>query len=119
MEEQERSAAAWRAATHNRPAPIADVRVIFDEGHRLVEAKMKLKVRIRRFGRSQQQSQKYAPLDSPHLSLSMVGRVRSCICMFTATVPCGAFTFISIAKRAPESVPLERLLLHFIGITID
>lgn len=45
-EEQERSAAAWRAATHNRSAPLADVRVIFDEGHRLVEAKMKLKVRM-------------------------------------------------------------------------
>lgn len=45
-EEQESSAAAWRAATHNRSAPIADVRVIFDEGHRLVEAKLKLKVGI-------------------------------------------------------------------------
>eukprot|EP00903_Cladosiphon_okamuranus_P013544 g12616.t1 len=42
-EEQERSAAAWRAATHNRSAPIADLRVIFDEGQRLVEAKLKLK----------------------------------------------------------------------------
>lgn len=42
-EEQERSAAAW-AATRHRSAPIADVRGIFDEGHRLVQEKMKLKV---------------------------------------------------------------------------
>ena len=46
-EEQERSAAAWRAATHNRSAPIAaDVQAIFDEGHRFVKEKMKLKVEI-------------------------------------------------------------------------
>ncbi|CAM9727978.1 unnamed protein product [Ectocarpus sp. 12 AP-2014] len=41
-EEQERLAAAW-AATRHRSAPIADVRGIFDEGHRLVQEKMKLK----------------------------------------------------------------------------
>ncbi|CAN0328007.1 unnamed protein product, partial [Pylaiella littoralis] len=42
-DEQERSAAARRAASLNRSAPIADVRGIFDEGHRMVQAKMKLK----------------------------------------------------------------------------
>lgn len=42
--EQERSAAAW-AATVDRSASIADVRGIFDEGHRIVQAKMRLKVR--------------------------------------------------------------------------
>lgn len=46
-DEQERSAAARRAASLNRSAPIADVRGIFDEGHRMVQAKMKLKARNR------------------------------------------------------------------------
>lgn len=44
VEEQERCAAAYRAAAQNRAAPIANVRGIFDEGHRFVEAKMKIKV---------------------------------------------------------------------------
>lgn len=43
-EEQERCTAAYRAAAQNRSAPIANVRGIFDEGHRFVEAKMKIKV---------------------------------------------------------------------------
>ncbi|CAM9669281.1 unnamed protein product, partial [Scytosiphon promiscuus] len=42
--EQERSAAAW-AASIDRSAPIADVQGIFDEGHRIVQAKMRLKAR--------------------------------------------------------------------------
>lgn len=46
-DEQERSAAARRAVGLNRSAPIADVRDIFDEGHRMVQEKMKLKVRNR------------------------------------------------------------------------
>lgn len=42
-EEQKRTAAAleWRGS---RAAPMADVRGIFDEGHRDVQAKMKVKV---------------------------------------------------------------------------
>lgn len=90
-EEQERSAAAWKAASSNRSAPIADLRVIFDEGHRLVEAKLKLKVGI--------------PSNRPiNFALSTSCVIHACSGASAPTPPCGG-----VHSRARFGVVCDRI----------